>query len=300
MKKKKFMKNKKNSKIEFPNFYKDERFIKLKERLGIDPNKVLDFENDTFESKFNSSLWETIKSKKGQEINDLNKIFEKEDGTLGYEGVKDNVLMYINTRKTERIKEWGYPKYHIAFCDVLEKQKAKGVLDSYVLAIKTEDDPDFDFYEIHNDDFKENYTTKLSVCRMCLKKLGYDNSLEGVRNFSLRKFFDKYSDLIYLPQLDESYYLENGNFYPEDWEKISYNYRKSVNWKCEKCGKDCRKNKRYLHTHHINSVKTNNKESNLKALCLRCHSKEPGHSHLKLQNRKLELEEVNSAKKDIW
>ncbi len=59
--------------------------------------------------------------------------------------------------------------------------------------------------------------------------------------------------------------------YPPDWEIIKTNYRNSVNWICEKCGINLFEYRRLLHTHHINGVKSDCSQSNLKALCLKCH-----------------------------
>ena len=76
------------------------------------------------------------------------------------------------------------------------------------------------------------------------------------------------------------------NIYPPDWDKISAKYRASVNYQCEENG--CpfpdlsgTQLSRYLHTHHVSLDKTNNEYANLKALCIYCHAKQPGHEQVK-------------------
>ena len=62
--------------------------------------------------------------------------------------------------------------------------------------------------------------------------------------------------------------------YTKDWDNISKAYREKHNYTCEKCGLqiDDDYDRQYIHVHHINGDKLNNKESNLKCLCLYCHA----------------------------
>ena len=39
--------------------------------------------------------------------------------------------------------------------------------------------------------------------------------------------------------------------------------------------------RRFLHAHHVNGLKWDNSVENLRALCIRCHSDQPMHSHIK-------------------
>ena len=66
--------------------------------------------------------------------------------------------------------------------------------------------------------------------------------------------------------------------YPEDWKRIAKAKKVSVDWKCEECGKQCRRpdekfdtHSRTLTVHHIDRDPQNNTPDNLIALCPGCH-----------------------------
>ena len=62
--------------------------------------------------------------------------------------------------------------------------------------------------------------------------------------------------------------------YTRDWEYISREYREKHEYTCENCGLKLEDDydRQYMHVHHISGDKLNNNESNLKCLCLYCHS----------------------------
>lgn len=66
--------------------------------------------------------------------------------------------------------------------------------------------------------------------------------------------------------------------YPDNWEEIAFSVKESVDWKCEGCGKQCRRpdepfdtHKRTLTVSHQDHNPANCDRSNLKALCAPCH-----------------------------
>ena len=46
------------------------------------------------------------------------------------------------------------------------------------------------------------------------------------------------------------------------------------------CKVNLSNDKRLLHVHHKNSEKSDNREKNLVAFCVECHSKQAGHEHI--------------------
>ena len=72
------------------------------------------------------------------------------------------------------------------------------------------------------------------------------------------------------------------DLYSEDYEELSLQFRKNNNWTCQKCGIKLKpEHHHFLHVHHINGVKSDNKPTNLMCLCIKCHSEQPDHDHLK-------------------
>ncbi len=47
---------------------------------------------------------------------------------------------------------------------------------------------------------------------------------------------------------------------------------------------------RYLHVHHMNGLKNENSDKNLKAVCVHCHALEPSHSHITAMRQYREFE----------
>ena len=80
-------------------------------------------------------------------------------------------------------------------------------------------------------------------------------------------------------------YIENdhhtamqANGYHPMWSQVSAAYREKIGWRCEdtRCRIDLSRpdDRHFLHTHHLDEIKSNNKTSNFKALCILCHALE--------------------------
>ncbi len=220
----------------------------------------------------------------------LDEIEVSADGLLGYRGRQ--VVLYIqdhgwNVAEVIRNGEAGR-KFHIADCGTLEDKRQKGTFERYVVRNNTSEY----FYITGTDSFqrrKMEGNARLKVCKNCLRKLfnqEYIKDRERVfSNFDLKEFFQRY----------EAHFISKprrlaGQFdgeYSEDWGRISTSYKCGRDFICEDCRVNLRDHTGLLHVHHLDGVKTNNRPSNLKALCAVCHGEQPGHGHMRIsrQNR---------------
>ena len=69
------------------------------------------------------------------------------------------------------------------------------------------------------------------------------------------------------------------------WQDYSWLYRYVRGWRCEECQLSLDSDRQYLHTHHIWGTQHNDPKD-LKALCIACHSEQPGRNHNKLTTLK--------------
>lgn len=211
-------------------------------------------------------------------------------GLASYQGRQ--VLLYIKDHsygnKFHRALQEGAEgnKFHIADCKTLEKMRRNGRFDRYVVTNKVDG-----IFKISGHDKRTNEQIEgeanLNVCQDCLENMNYKKfaSLpkgsarrEFVDQFSLADFFDTYSSFFKFMPSGLADKLNSG--YTKDWDQISRNIREKYNYQCQQCGVDLNFNKSLLHVHHVNGVKSDNREDNLRALCCDCHRKQPNHNHM--------------------
>lgn len=208
-------------------------------------------------------------------------------GLLSYKGRQ--VLLYIRDHGTgvRKALEDGSQgrKYHLADCKVLQGMREKGRFERYVVTNDTSDQFLVTGYDRFTNEQLEG-STDLKVCKTCLNHLNYKGYQAGgiktkiFEAFTMDEFFSTYSShFAYLPgrQADDK-----NDGYTKDWVSVSSDYKLSKKFTCESCHVDLSQfeHKKLLHTHHINGVKSDNREANLKALCADCHSKQLFHEHM--------------------
>ena len=83
--------------------------------------------------------------------------------------------------------------------------------------------------------------------------------------------------------------------YPANWKSIALGVKELAGWKCQQCGKQCRKpgepldsHTRTLTVHHKNHIPEDCSQENLIALCAPCHLKADAKWHA--QRRKHETD----------
>ena len=178
---------------------------------------------------------------------------------------------YLLTRGEQNTPE-NRNKVHLFYCQTLRDMESRGRKDRYVA---TND---------HSDGFEVKYTNSnkakvhLNVCQHCHKLL-HSKIYGSYSQFDFGKFvmYHNYCPPFFNNVPKTVYDVD----YPPYWPQLSYKIRKERGWRCEECGRYFLHNKKDLHLHHINGVKSDCSRSNLRALCKKCHSEQPGHSHMK-------------------
>jgi len=213
----------------------------------------------------------------------LNDIFDINDTlvTVLKDGTIRKTIVYISEIKKWILDEYGnYPKFHIYNCRTLIKMRNNNKQERYKKTLRN--DGTF-MMVISGTKDSETKFIKLEVCGNCLIKF---KTHYNKPSFDVKKYIkspiskDKFNKLDYVLFKDD---LETvPKYYASNWNKISNELKKLKNYTCQNCMINLETAKKYLHTHHIDSNPSNNDiASNLKVLCIECHSNEFQHTHIK-------------------
>ncbi|MDI9844516.1 hypothetical protein QM435_05035 [Legionella pneumophila] len=221
----------------------------------------------------------------GVEIDSLDEIDFRSDATLGFRGQR--VLIYIRDVSAYR-HEISLPKFHVSTCKTLVDMWQRKRSERYVL------------YQRENGIFQINLMRdgkvdvrqeKLNVCRNCLDNLNWNNYSENklIRNkivdeFSISQFFEKFPKSLLSVTPSHTADTAPLNDYSTNWTHISKEAKRKAGYKCQ--NSNCQIDlagaySQYLHVHHLDGQKNNNRKQNLKVLCVKCHADEPNHGHMK-------------------
>ena len=193
--------------------------------------------------------------RKGNIRFDSNGIFVKDRN--GYER---QVFLY---KRDYHLSWYGSPKFHICKCGVIEDFINSGGFNDHYMRTNSEPVKVIDL----DDGRKEKDVEGMFLCGFCrriISQYGNINSTEFVRILKEAN-----------GETEEKKDIEVDLFgYTRDWDEIKTAYKEKKQYTCEKCGLkiDDAFDRQYIHCHHIDRVKTNNSESNLKCLCLYCHA----------------------------
>lgn len=85
----------------------------------------------------------------------------------------------------------------------------------------------------------------------------------------------------------------NRALYPKNWNEIARGVKEKAGWKCENCGKQCRRPNEPFDTHrntltvsHQNHNPQDIRPENLKALCAPCHLRYDAKHHAETRRKK--------------
>lgn len=97
--------------------------------------------------------------------------------------------------------------------------------------------------------------------------------------------------------------MEKGR-YPADWKRIAQSVKEAAGWKCQQCGKQCRRpgerldtHQRTLTVHHLDHMPEHCEPENLVALCAPCHLRMDAewHAERRKKNEKLRRDQERPA-----
>jgi|GEM_PF-1198430 len=201
-------------------------------------------------------------------------------------------FMYI---KRPNIQKYGLPRFHLLECKTILEQRQNGRFHNHYFWSNS---PTVTLTDraTHND--VEDAT--LSLCRNC-QTLIRERTDETIRDTN---DFHNLLDLNDTEIENNESEVETDIFNrPINWRRISRAYRDEKNYTCEECGfggEDLENNydKRYIHTHHINSNELlNTHRVNLKAVCVLCHYKQDEHHQSNFEKRRMKRELISFVNK---
>lgn len=152
------------------------------------------------------------------------------------------------------------PALHIYNCDTTDELSRK---------MKVTSSSKNTFYSI---DKRKEVTTTLEICKKCAKNIKKKLKVQlGLNTFN--------HFVLALEESDKKQMVVDNNGYILNWSQVSSCFRDMMNFTCEQCGFKAKddKDRKFLHAHHIDRDKKNNKRSNLKCLCVKCHSEVDDH-----------------------
>lgn len=209
-----------------------------------------------------------------EEINSGAIEFTEEGIFVTSEGVRRQVFLY---KRDYHLEAYGKPRFHIRKCQVIESfTNGQGRVEHYRRA-------NTDKVWVHDidDGMIDKEVTALPLCKYCLKMaLEAQNGMTTTDFVELLRNADEAE-----PETDVEIDLFG---YTRDWEQISTAYRSTHNYTCEVCGLHITDpfDQHYIHVHHKNGRKIDNRTSNLQCLCLRCHSEVDAHHRERLLGTK--------------
>ena len=201
------------------------------------------------------------------DINDIRKNIKFSDkGIFLIDQTDDQERQIFLYKRNYHLARYGKPRFHIRKCQTIQDFINSGTFKSEYRRANTEPvlvkDMDSNMREVE--------VRNLPLCKYCMNMaLGeYSRSMTSADFVKI------------LQQADDSYEKAPDNIevdilgYTKDWAEISLAYRELHEYTCEKCGLRITNpfDQRFMQTHHRNGNKTDNRQSNLQCLCIRCHA----------------------------
>jgi 5-methylcytosine-specific restriction endonuclease McrA len=217
----------------------------------------------------------------------------REDGV--YIKVKGHHQRGFMFNKDYKVSDYGNPRFHLFECSVIQKFIDKGIMSRYYFWSNS------DLVTVTQRGSSIEYENQsLNLCSKC-RQILHERNLPNITN---TEGFHNLLDLNDNEIENNETEVETDIFKrPINWRRISRAYREEQNYTCEECGfggEDLENNydKRYIHTHHINSNELlNTHRDNLKAVCILCHYKQDEHHQSNFEKRRMKRELISFVTK---
>lgn len=193
--------------------------------------------------------------------------FNNEGGiNLNVDGVKHIGFLY---KREYRLADHGKPRMHICKCKTINEFIELGSFEVEYRFAETEKVMVVD----KNDGNIDKEINDLPLCKNCINLLQGPKfkMVNGSKDFA--KLIEKINN--YANEQKHNEDKEKDIFgYTKNWENISRAYRELKEYTCEKCGIQITNpfDYHFMHVHHINANKTDNRKDNLQCLCVACHA----------------------------
>jgi hypothetical protein len=272
--------------VKLPNFISDPQFNELRRQMGNAPlgDLILTVGSD----RLTMAELETLVTG-GIELQSLDELRVLADGTLAYKDRR--VLLYIrDVPNYGRRSRDELPKFHVSNCQKLRDMRAQRRFNRYVVA--TRDDGKFQINLIQDRSETRTSFEELRVCQYCLGEIQYENFSHNlaratrakiVSAFTVKRFFELWPVALVDGTGLDTDATAPLNDYSGDFGLHAGAAKERAGFRCTVCSVDLSplSLRQYLHAHHENGLKFDNRAENLRVLCIRCHSDQPGHGHMR-------------------